>query len=151
MSACDLVVAAENARIGYPEVRRGLMAALVVSFLCHQIGERRARELVLLGQYIDARRAWEMGLVNRVVPAAQLHEATLALASEVLKGGPAAVERTKHLVNQIAPRHINERLEHALEHHLLTRNSDEAEEGLAAFVAKRAPSWDPDVQNGNAS
>src|ERR1700676_2100497 len=67
MSACDFVVAAEKTKIGYPEVRRGLVAGLVMTFLRRQIGERDMRELVLGGELIDAHRAREIGLVNRVV------------------------------------------------------------------------------------
>src|ERR1700732_231655 len=67
MSACDFVVAAEKTKIGYPEVRRGLVAGLVMTFLRRQVGERNLRELVLGGELIDAARAKEIGLVNRVV------------------------------------------------------------------------------------
>ena len=67
MSACDFVVAAERTKIGYPEVRRGLVAGLVMTFLRRQIGERNMRELLFSGELIDAARAKEIGLVNRVV------------------------------------------------------------------------------------
>src|ERR1700720_4699898 len=72
MSACDFVVAAEKTKIGYPEVRRGLVAGLVMTFLRRQIGERHMRELVFGGELIDAQRARENGLVNRVVAPDQL-------------------------------------------------------------------------------
>src|SRR5258705_12276622 len=67
MSACDFVVAAERTKIGYPEVRRGLVAGLVMTFLRRQLGERDMRELLFSGDLIDAARAREIGLVNRVV------------------------------------------------------------------------------------
>src|SRR5213596_3374273 len=67
MSACDFVVAAERTKIGYPEVRRGLVAGLVMTFLRRQVGERDMRELLFSGELIDAARAKEIGLVNRVV------------------------------------------------------------------------------------
>src|SRR5947209_8142369 len=67
MSACDFVVAAERTKIGYPEVRRGLVAGLVMTFLRRQLGERHIRELVFSGELIDAARAKEIGFVNRVV------------------------------------------------------------------------------------
>src|SRR5437660_2170750 len=67
MSACDFVVAAEKTKIGYPEVRRGLVAGLVMTFLRRQIGERHLRELVLGGELIDAERAREVDLVNPVL------------------------------------------------------------------------------------
>src|SRR6188472_337893 len=69
MSACDFVVAAEGTKIGYPETRRGLVAGLVLTFLRRQLRERDIRELLLGAELIDAKRALEMGLVNRVVPA----------------------------------------------------------------------------------
>src|SRR5436189_3677971 len=67
MSACDFVVAAQGTKIGYPEVRRGLVAGLVMTFLRRQVGERHVRELLLGSEIIDAERAQEIGLVNRVV------------------------------------------------------------------------------------
>ncbi len=148
MSACDLVVAADDAKIGYPEVRRGLVAGLVMSFLYHQVGEGHARELALLGEFVDARRALDMGLVNRVVPAGQVMETAAHLALEVLKGGPNAVANTKQLICDLPPRTIDELLEHALMHHMAARRSDEAKEGLAAFVEKRAPKWEPGAVDG---
>src|ERR1700726_5213278 len=69
MSACDFVVAAERTKIGYPEVRRGLVAGLVMTFLRRQVRERDLRELLLTSELIDAGRAREIGLCHRVVPA----------------------------------------------------------------------------------
>ena len=72
MSACDFVVAAERTKIGYPEVRRGLVAGLVMTFLRRQLRERHIRELLFTGDLISAERACEIGLVNRVVPPNEL-------------------------------------------------------------------------------
>src|ERR1700750_900712 len=72
MSACDYVVAAAGTKIGYPEVRRGMVAGLVMTFLRRQVGERSMRELLLGSELIDADRAKEIGLVNRVVAQADL-------------------------------------------------------------------------------
>ena len=71
-SACDFAIAAEGARLGYPEVRRGLVAAIVMHDLIRQVGDRRARDLLLSGRLIDAVEAERWGLVNRVVPAESL-------------------------------------------------------------------------------
>src|ERR1041384_1973425 len=84
MSACDVVVATQDARIGYPEVRRGLVAALVMSLLHRQVRERDARELLLLGELISSERARVMGLVNRIVPAEHLMDEAMSLARTVL-------------------------------------------------------------------
>src|SRR6266404_3326321 len=95
MSACDFVVAAERTKIGYPEVRRGLVAGLVMTFLRRQVGERNMRELLLGSELIDAEHAKEIGLVNRVVPPNDLMTEALKFADSVLQGEPGAVEQNK--------------------------------------------------------
>ena len=147
MSACDLVVAADQTRIGYPEVHRGLVAGLVLSLLNQQVGPRRTRELVLLGRWIDAPTACKWHLVNRVVPEAQLHAESLNLAAGVLQGGPVAIARTKQIMRELSGRPLAEDLENALHHHLRVRQSSEAQEGLAAYLNKREPSWWSAAQN----
>jgi methylglutaconyl-CoA hydratase len=141
MAACDLVVAAEGTKIGYPELLRGLVPALLMTFIVRQLHDRHARELLLLGDYIDARRAYEMALVNRVVPAADLLDACMAMARQALLGGPKALSMTKQLLEQMALRNSVADLKEALEHHKVARRSDEAREGLRAFVEKRKPNW----------
>src|ERR1700693_2972303 len=91
MSACDFVVAAKGTKIGYPEVRRGLVAGLVMTFLRRQVRERDLRALLLTSEPIDAKRAQESGLVTRVVPPNELENAAQAIAAAILKGAPAAV------------------------------------------------------------
>src|SRR5438093_5125966 len=86
MSACDFVVAAEKTKIGYPEVRRGLVAGLVMTFLRRQIGERNMRELLFSGELIDVGRAKEIGLINRVVPTADVIGEAKRFAASVLQG-----------------------------------------------------------------
>lgn len=142
MSACDLVVAEETARIGYPEVRRGLVAGLVMTFLRRQLHERDARELLLLGELVDAARAREMGLVSRVVPAAQALNAALELAQHLLRGAPGAIARTKLMLAELWPRPIESDLAWALGHHKSVRASREAREGIAAYNEKRKPNWE---------
>ena len=142
VSACDLAVAADDARIGYPEVHRGLVPALVMTFLIRQVGERRARELVLLGEMIDASQALAIGFVNRVVPRAECLEHAIAMAEEILQGAPGAVVRTKRALQELAGISLEENLVRAREYHLAARSSAEAREGLAAFLEKRPPQWE---------
>src|SRR5438132_5971141 len=97
MSACDFVVAAEKTKIGYPEVRRGLVAGLVLTFLRRQIGERNMRELVLGGELIDAERARAIGLVNRVVASSQLINEAQKFAESILQVSHNVVRRAKRL------------------------------------------------------
>src|ERR1700736_497405 len=141
MSACDFVVAAEKTKIGYPEVRRGLVAGLVMTFLRRQVGERNMRELVLGGELIDAERAREIGLVNRVVAPDQLMIEAQKFADSVLQGAPNALTQTKRLIEELWSTSVKEDVDLALKHHMLARESDEAREGIAAFNEKRKPNW----------
>ena len=141
MSACDFVVAAEKTKIGYPEVRRGLVAGLVMTFLRRQVGERNARELVLGGELIDATRAREIGLVNRVVEPDEVMNEAQKFAKSVLQGAPEAIAQTKRLIEELWSSSVKEDVELALNHHMKARESLEAREGIAAFNEKRPPNW----------
>jgi len=141
MSACDFVVAAEETKIGYPEVRRGLVAGLVMTFLRRQVRERHLRELVLGGELIDAERAREIGLVNRVVARDEVMNEAQKFADSVLQGAPDAIAQTKRLVEELWATSVKEDVDLALKHHLQARESAEAREGIAAFNEKRKPNW----------
>jgi methylglutaconyl-CoA hydratase len=141
MSACDFVVVAEGTRIGYPEVRRGLLAGLVLTFLRRQIGERNMRELLLGSELIDAERAKEIGLVNRVVEPDDLMSEAQKVANSVLQGAPSALAQTKRLIEEFWWRSVKEDVDLALKYHMQARESNEAREGIAAFNQKRPPSW----------
>ncbi len=141
MSACDFVVAAERTRIGYPEVRRGLVAGLVMTFLRRQVSERNMRELLLGSELIYAERAKEIGLVNRVVAQNDLMPEALKFAASVLQGAPGAVAQTKRLIDELWWRSVKDDVDLALKYHMQARESDEAREGIAAFNEKRKPKW----------
>jgi methylglutaconyl-CoA hydratase len=141
MSACDYVVAAERTKFGYPETRRGLVAGLVMTFLRRQLRERDIRELLLGAELIGADRALQMGLVNRVVPAADVMKEAQAFANSVLQGGPNAVRQTKRLIEELWSTSVKRDVELALKHHMQARESAEAREGIAAFNEKRPPKW----------
>jgi methylglutaconyl-CoA hydratase len=141
MSACDFVVAAEGTKIGYPEVRRGLVAGLVMTFLRRQTGERNMRELLLGSELIDAERAKEIGLVNRVVSQENLMTEAQKFADSVLQGAPDALTQTKRLIEEIWWHPVKEDIDLALKYHVQARESSEAREGIAAFNEKRPPDW----------
>ena len=141
MSACDFVIAAEGTKIGYPEVRRGLVAGLVMTFLRRQLRERDLRELVLTSELIDAKRAQEIGLVNRVVPPNELENAARNIASAILQGAPSAIANSKRLIEELWSSSVAEDVAVALRHHIKARESDEAREGIAAFLEKRPAKW----------
>src|SRR5437899_5314866 len=141
MSACDFVVAAEKTKIGYPEVRRGLVAGLVMTFLRRQVGERNMRELLLGSELIEVERAKAIGLVNRVVARNDLMTEALKFADSVLQGAPSAVAQTKRLVDELWWRSVKDDVDLALKYHMEARESAEAREGIAAFNEKRKPNW----------
>ena len=141
MSACDFIIAAQRTKIGYPEVRRGLVAGLVMTFLRRQVGERNMRELLFGSELIDAERAKEIGLVNRVVARDDVMSEAQKFAESVLQGAPGALAQTKRLVDELWWRSVKEDVDLALKYHLQARESDEAREGIAAFNEKRKPNW----------
>src|SRR5438094_1118279 len=141
MSACDFVVAAQGTKIGYPEVRRGLVAGLVMTFLRRQVTERNMRELLLGSELIDAERAKEIGLVNRVVAPDSVMSEAQGFAESVLQGAPGALEQTKRLIDELWWRSVKQDVNLALKYHMEARESAEAWEGIAAFNETRRPKW----------
>src|SRR6202035_5514783 len=91
VTVCDLALAVPEARFGYPEVRRGLVAAMVMPHLLRHVGERAAPFLLLTGELIDAAEAQRIGLINSVVPADCLLERALDWARSLAEGGPDAL------------------------------------------------------------
>lgn len=143
MSACDFAIAAHGTKLGYPEGKRGLVAGLVMTFLRRQLRERDIRELLLTGDLIEAERAKEIGLVTRVVAREELENETMKIAHAILQNAPQATIRTKQLIEELSLAPVREHVERALAYHMEARESDEAKEGIAAFIEKRAPRWQP--------
>jgi methylglutaconyl-CoA hydratase len=142
MSACDFAVVTRDAKFGYPEPRRGLVPALIMTFLRRQLRERDARELLLLGKLFDATHAQAIGLVNRVVAdEAGLDTEVRTLISSLLQGAPHALSDTKRLLAELWPSPLTKDLQAAHDYHIAARSSAEAKEGVAAFLAKRPPAW----------
>jgi methylglutaconyl-CoA hydratase len=141
-TACDFILAADDARIGYPEVLRGLTASMVMTLLRRQLPERWIRELLLLGDPVDVNRAREMGLVNWVVPAPDREAETRKVADRLLRCAPGAVAETKKLLGELWHHTIPQDLARAIHHHLLVREAGEFAEGLAAFAEKRKAGWE---------
>jgi len=99
--AGDMAVMAEGAKIGYPETRHGIVAAIVMANLVRQVGRKAAFELVALGEPIDAARALALGMVNRVVPPAQLMTEALVLAQKLAAVSRPAMAQTKSLFHEV--------------------------------------------------
>ncbi|HVF32095.1 MAG TPA: enoyl-CoA hydratase-related protein [Acidimicrobiales bacterium] len=139
--SCDLIVAAENAKFGLPEVKRGLFAAGGGMFLSRRVPLAVALELAMTGDPIDAAEAQRLGLVNRVVPAESVVDEAVALAERVAANGPLGVQATKKLMRMAA---VEPAADVWARHDELQRevfSSEDAREGATAFVEKRTPVW----------
>jgi enoyl-CoA hydratase len=135
---CDLVVAAEHARFGLPEVSRGLVPGGGGLFLSNRIPVAVALELVLTGDPISAAEAHELGLVNRVVPADRLLEETLELAARVARNGPVALRFAKRVMWRAKP---GDDWDALWAESGEVFGSEDAREGAQAFAERRAPVW----------
>jgi methylglutaconyl-CoA hydratase len=141
VTVCDLAVAVPEARFGYPEVRRGLVAAMVMPHLLRHVGERTARYLLLTGELIDAAAAVQCGLINEAVPGSQLLERAQTWARSLAEGGPDALARTKGLLHQFSRQALS--VEEAAQASAAPRLTAECQQGLRAFFAKQPVPWAP--------
>jgi enoyl-CoA hydratase/carnithine racemase len=142
MLSCDLVVAVEGAKFGIPEVKRGLIAgAGALIRLPKRIPPTIALELALTGEPIDAGRALELGLINRVVPAERLMDEALALAATIAENAPLAVRASKRVMKEAGelPDAEGWAINNAVVPEVFT--SADAMEGPIAFAEKRKPNW----------
>lgn len=140
--ACDLVVAAENATFGLPEVQRGLIAAAGGLYrLPRAIPRHLAIELALTGDALDAARAQQWGLVNRKVPAPLVRQTALDLAERIARNAPLAVRESLRIVRRAHDAPEAELQAMCSEGLARVAASADLQEGLRAFVEKRAPKW----------
>lgn len=144
VSVCDLAVAAPEAKFGYPEVRRGLVAAMVMPHLLRHVGERTARYLLLSGELIGAEEAQRVGFINAIAPSEQLMETALRWARSLAEGGPNALAQTKELLHRFSRQAVS--LEEAARASAAPRLTEECRQGLEAFFAKRPAPWAPDAR-----
>lgn len=140
-SVCDIVLAAEDAVFGYPEVRVGFVPALVAVFLVRICGEKKARELLLTGRLFSAQEAQEMGLVNHVVAKESLLEKAQELAREIAPNSPIAMRLTKELMKDLPGLSLEKGLIAALQLNTLIRTTEDFKEGVSSFLEKRRAQW----------
>lgn len=138
--ASDIIVASSDAQFGLPEVKRGLFAAGGGIFLGTRLPLGIALELTLTGDYIDATRAYELGLVNKVVAPDEVLSTALGFAERIAANGPLGVSATKELVRLAVTDHARA-VERQGELQKSVFSSEDAKEGSMAFVEKRAPAW----------
>jgi enoyl-CoA hydratase len=140
--ACDLVVAAETARFGVPEVKRSLVAAGGAAFLLpRRVPQAIALEMLLTGDPISAARAAEVGLVNRIAPEGGALDAALDLAAAIAKNGPLGVAATKQIARSTFDWTLEQGWKEQSAIAMPVFGSEDAIEGATAFAEKRDPVW----------
>jgi methylglutaconyl-CoA hydratase len=142
-TANDFVVAAEDAKFLYSEVRIGFVAALVATYLPLRLRGSDIRELLINPQLVDARKALEIGLANRLVPAVDLRAVGEALAAQILETGSSeSIARTKRLLLDVIGRPLGEAMTLAAEVNAAARATDDCKRGIATFLeTKKPPKW----------
>jgi len=138
---CDLLVTADNGKFSYPEAKLGFTGGLI-SALPTRIPHKIAMELIMLCRTIDAKRAYEVGFANEVVPVGQQVEAALAMARELATFAPLVLRTLKRfVVDDVMPQGPSEKLGRAMRDLGTVRDSQDGQEGARAFKEKRAPKW----------
>jgi len=138
---CDFTLAVPAAKFGYTEARIGFVPALVSAFLALQIGDKRARDLLLTARLFDAAEAYRLGLVNEVVPPESLLEHVNSLARMLAANSPESLEATKRLMAAQNKAWLDAAIEHAMEANAVSRETADFREGVASFLEKRKPVW----------
>ena len=142
VAACDMAIAAEEAQFSLTEVRLGLIPSIIGPYVLAAIGTRQARRYILSAERFSAVEARRIGLVHEVVPGAELAAAADRLLDAVAANGPAAMAAAKNLIADLTARPINDEVQELTARRIAEiRASDEAREGLAAFLEKRPPLW----------
>ena len=137
---CDLCVVAESAKFSYPEAKIGFTGGLITS-LAARIPHKIAMELILVGDRMSAQRAYEVGLVNRVVPREILLETAMEFAGKLAANSPLVVQTLKQFVDRTLPRGPSEAVAYARQMTERTYTSEDLKEGLSAFADKRTPDF----------
>ena len=140
-AAMDLSVAIDNAKFGFTEVRRGLAPAMISVLCLPRMRPTDAAEAMLLGNRMTGADAAHMGLVNRAVPVDELDDVVDSFVTDLLAGGPDALAATKQLLVRVPGMPIEEAFVWTAELSAELFRSDEAQEGMRAFLEKRSPDW----------
>lgn len=140
--ATDIAIASEDARFALTEAKFGILPAVVGPYVVNAIGRRQAMELALSCRTLSAQQAHAIGLVQHVAAANELDSVLLEVLNGLLRSGPAALREIKALFRQLAPQPITDATAELTAHTISrVRATSEAKEGFAAFLEKRAPSW----------
>jgi enoyl-CoA hydratase len=139
--SCDLLVAADSAMFGTPEIRVGVWPMMIMSIVVRNIGRKRAMQLFLTGERIDATTALQWGLVNRVVPAAEVRETAFAWAKELTRWSPLVMRLGRDAFYDIDGLDVEAALRHLQSELTIVSLSEDFREGVRAFLEKRDPDF----------
>lgn len=140
-AGCDIVVAADDAVFGLPEIKVGLLPLIVMAPILRAVGRKRGLLMILSGEPVSAGEAYEMGLVSRIVPRAELETAASGLAQTLAGYSPTALGLAKEAAATASDMEYGAALRYLRELITLVALSDDAREGIAAFFEKRPPRW----------
>lgn len=141
VAVCDIAIASSEAKFSFSEVKLGLIPACISPYVIKKCGEGKTRELFLTGERITAEKAYAVGLVNKVVTPPELDNVVQELISQLLSSGPEAIKKCKELVSKVPQMTYEEMKRYTAEVIAQMRISDEAQEGMKAFLEKRKPRW----------
>ncbi len=141
MLACDLAIASEGATFGTPEIKVGLFPMMIMTLIFRNVPRKRATEMMLTGQTLQAQEAASIGLINRALPADQLDEATRDLALHIASFSPAVLKLGRDAIYQTMDMDIHQGLQHLRSQLTLNTLLDDAAEGVTAFISRRPPQW----------
>jgi enoyl-CoA hydratase/carnithine racemase len=141
IAACDLAVVAEGTKIGTTAINVGLFCMGPAVPLSRSLGRKRCMEMLLTGDMIDAKVAEQWGLINKVVPADQLEEETMALANKLVEKSPLALQMGKQSFYGMSDMEFGKALEYSNETFAALCVTEDAQEGVDAFLKKRKPVW----------
>ncbi len=141
VAACDIAILADDVKMSFSECRLGIMPAVISCWVLPKIGSANARRYYLTAEVFGAKEAVQMGLAHEAVPAAQLSVHADAIAANVLKCGPNAVRAAKALIPRLERLGLHQQIGMTVDTLVRLRSSAEGQEGLAAFLEKRAPEW----------
>jgi len=141
VAVCDIAIAAESAKFSFSEVKIGVVPACIGPYVIKKMGEGKARELFITGERMKAKRAFKVGLVNKVVADDRLQAEVDELIKSILSSGPEAVAMAKKLVSEVPPMTPDQFKPYTAEMIAKLRVSDEGQEGMDAFLNKRKPNW----------
>jgi methylglutaconyl-CoA hydratase len=138
---CDFTLSVPEAKFGYTEARIGFIPAMVSAFLALQVGEKKARDLLLTARLMSAEEVRQMGLVNEVINDSSLMARARQLAHQMLQNSPESLRATKKLLSAHTKDQLDRQLQAAIESNATARSTADFVEGISSFLEKMAPNW----------